>query len=476
MTLNKKVLAAAIVGGLFATSANAAVDISVTPAAPVALASELVFNPTTGTEVTNAGGALDLLTSLNYAFSAGEVRYARIECSSNVRFASGSAVTYADGGGAAGTVALGAINGVGTNAISFSVTSNAAGVGDNVGDKFTVNGNRNLTSGAASTCTYGLYDQPSQAAAGGTTGRIATASGAYTTQQSGYVFTSDFGAAVTANVEANPAFTQFVAVAGQSTTTTARLSRLVFDARTGTQLDFDGADVNLADLFAPETNIRVVGDFTAARNDAGTYTGAALARVQLRENADCSGGATNASTLTENAATFLVGSTPNTNQYLCLTAEGTPAIPASGYEATLVAVEATPASYNVADTGPLPAGSVLRNGTELQAPLVQLPGAGWLSRMVLTNTGAADRPYTVSVQRESGAAGTTGNLTGVVPANGTVVVDLNTILTGFTAGAPRATLNVNVAGPSNQIQGLYQIVNADSSTISNHVMVRPGTN
>ena len=49
------------------------------------------------------------------------------------------------------------------------------------------------------------------------------------------------------------------------------------------------------------------------------------------------------------------------------------------------------------------------------------------------------------------------------------------MLTGFT-GAPRATLNVTVAGPTKQIQGLYQIVNPDSGSISNHVMVRPGTN
>ena len=48
-------------------------------------------------------------------------------------------------------------------------------------------------------------------------------------------------------------------------------------------------------------------------------------------------------------------------------------------------------------------------------------------------------------------------------------------LTGFT-GSPRATLNVTVAGPNKQIQGLYQIVNPTSGSISNHVMVRPGSN
>ena len=69
------------------------------------------------------------------------------------------------------------------------------------------------------------------------------------------------------------------------------------------------------------------------------------------------------------------------------------------------------------------------------------------------------------------------NLNGTVPANGTIVVDLKDVMTSFTANmAPRGTLNVTVAGPNKQIQGLYQIVNPTSGSISNHVMVRPGTN
>ena len=64
-------------------------------------------------------------------------------------------------------------------------------------------------------------------------------------------------------------------------------------------------------------------------------------------------------------------------------------------------------------------------------------------------------------------------LTGTVPANGTKVIDdLTTVFTGNN----RATIVVNVAGPTKQIQGLYQIVNPEKGSISNHVMVRPGTN
>ena len=118
---------------------------------------------------------------------------------------------------------------------------------------------------------------------------------------------------------------------------------------------------------------------------------------------------------------------------------------------------------------------IVRNGTQLQAPLAQVPGAGWLSRMVLTNTGSVARPYEIAVMGEAGNTIGTDNTTGTVPANGTVVVDLTSVMTSFT-GPARGTLNVTVAAPNSQIQGLYQIVNQNTGSISNHVMVRPGTN
>jgi hypothetical protein len=50
-------------------------------------------------------------------------------------------------------------------------------------------------------------------------------------------------------------------------------------------------------------------------------------------------------------------------------------------------------------------------------------------------------------------------------------------MTSFTAGQQRrGTLNVTVAAPNNQIQALYQIVNANTGSISNHDIVPPGTN
>lgn len=87
------------------------------------------------------------------------------------------------------------------------------------------------------------------------------------------------------------------------------------------------------------------------------------------------------------------------------------------------------------------------------------------------------RPYALSVRGEAGKAIATNaaNLAGEIPANGTRVIDLSTVLRGFTA-APRGTINVSIAGPDRDIQGLYQIVQPAAGGVSNHVMVRPETN
>jgi len=108
--------------------------------------------------------------------------------------------------------------------------------------------------------------------------------------------------------------------------------------------------------------------------------------------------------------------------------------------------------------------------------LVNVP-TGWISRLALTNTGNADRAYTISVQTEDGVTIDTANTTGTIKANSTKVIDnLGTVLTKFSTGAKaRATLNINVAAPDKQIQGQYQLVSPEGS-LSNYILTRPGTN
>src|SRR5690606_3053221 len=57
---------------------------------PVLVAEELIIPPSR--TITNAGN-LDVITNVEYAFSPGEVRYARLECP-GIDFDAGSTVTF----------------------------------------------------------------------------------------------------------------------------------------------------------------------------------------------------------------------------------------------------------------------------------------------------------------------------------------------------------------------------------------------
>lgn len=475
MSLNKKILAAAIVSGLFSTSALAQVVISNATPIPVRYAEEIVATSTA--PVTLAAITENKIESaLLYNFSVGEVRYARVECSPHIRFATNSTVTISNIGGQ-----LGSINGLGTNVITFSITADTAPLVS--ADTITIDGDRSITNAAAGTCSFSLYDQPSQALAGGTTGRIVTTGDKpYLAVGKSFRLVISSPRTSVADVEANPSFGNFVADA-PTTASTAALATLLYDVPASadqTRLP-NGAliasSTQLASILGANTAIRVNATndgFSAVANADGTYTGAALNRVYISSSAaNCTLG-TAANSITATQASFTVGPNVTIGPFLlCLERRAGNLIPVSDFTTGLNAVAAS-AAYAPTSIAAVASGNIVRNGTQLQAPLAQVP-TGWLSRMVLTNTGGLARPYTISVQGETGNTISTNNLTGTIPANGTTVVDLNTVLTGFT-GAPRATLNVTVAGPNSQIQGLYQIVNPDKGSISNHVMVRPGTN
>lgn len=487
MTLNKKILATAIVGGLFASAAQAQVNLSATGGSTaVTYASELIVaNPTTGLDLT-AAAANELQSNLRYNFSSNEVRFVRIECASNIRFAAGTTVALAAGSGVATDLTgatIGSVNGIGTNVITFSVTSGTGLLKS--GNQIVIGGPRNITSTAGGACSYSLYDQPSQAAAGGAAGLITTVSGPYLAFAPSYTLRVQGGATgAVADVSASPSFSTFVNSATASAlNANASLGNVRFDlvslagaTPTPAQpLLADGAlPASLATFIGTGSNHVVTGDFSLAANADGTYTGAALSRVYFATSAACpTAGAVSASALTASTATFNINATP-VNLFFCVQRRSGNLITASTYTQSFNAVSAAPTVYSATNRGPVSLGSITRNGSELQAPLVQVP-AGWLSRIALTNTSSVARAYNFTAQSETGTTVALGSAaTGTIPANGTVVLSVADIAT-FT-GQPRGTLNVSIAAPTEQIQGLYQIVNPASGSISNHVMVRPGSN
>ncbi len=425
---------------------------------PVLVAEELIIPPSR--TITNTGN-LDVVTNVEYAFSPGEVRYARLECP-GVEFAPGSAVTF---GGDPSNL-IGAVNTTPGGAIYFSITAGATPVVAT--DTLTVDGDRIINVEQDINCSYSLYDFPSQAQAGGAAGRVVMTSGAYIRFAPSYGLVVDVEGNPVADVESNdPAYSEFELGAPTNDVLLGQIGGFSYgtaaDIGLSTQpITLDGAAIELVDLMDGDTALVFAGDFSTAGD------------VFFSPNADCSVNIQSADSFDANEAVFVIGANPAMNHYLCYDVSGDP-IRASAFTVALAPVSADDTTYETDGRGPLDLGEITRNGTELQAPLAQIPG-GWLSRLVLTNRGTQDRDYEIAVFGETGTTISTNNLTGIVEAQSTLVVDLDSVLTGFTGGLPRATLNVTVAAPNNTIQGLYQIVNPDSGSISNHVMVRPGSN
>lgn len=466
--LNKKVLAAAVIGCLFVGGATAA-PLTVTKQV---YAQEIII-PTTGL-VPAVAPALTWASGYNY--SSGEVKYVRIELT-GAKFV--NTLTGAPTSSNAGT-SIGAINGLGTNVLTFSVTADATPI--IAADTFSLPlaSNINIPAQGDVSVTVSVYDQASQAQAGGTTGLLTVGSYDKTVFLSfakSYGFTNKANTLVADVATAAPGvlYGNFVADAATTpaTTTTAGtlnndLSIQLLDqdsVTAGIQLALDatGAPMALTTLFAAGSKIEVEGDFA-------TSTGVTL------------GGAASTPAAPYTATTTKLtwaGVPAGAVAPLLFNNNGTKAIPAGDYKATFTPVSAAPTTYNVTPLSVAVAGSIRRNGLELQAPLAQVPG-DWISRLVLTNTGTGSPKYTIKVLSEAGNTVTTANTAGVV-APGTTVIDLNTVMTGFTANKPpRGTLVVSVeakdAVGAGTIQGLYQIVNPEKGSISNHVMVRPGTN
>ncbi len=474
MPIHKTFVACLLAG--VACGPAAAADLSNAGGAiPAWFASEIVVAPAPAGTLfgTSASPATRLNWTIGHDFSLGEVRHVRVACDDTIRFNPATTVSLQPANGS-----VGAINGLGGNVLTFSITSGGAPA-VRAADVLTISGDHRITSNAAPiACSVALYDQPSQAQAGGSTGLIPSTKfeGPYLAFAPSYELLAS-PSIHTADVDASPAFGQFVPGGGNTT-----LNQAFVGQANGTGVSFrlrapsasqvwtfgvDGQPITLASLLAPATAIVARGDFGLIANANNTFNGSAMTRTALAGIFP--------TRLDQGSARYPVGSTAFQNDALYLINTERHPMSVSEYYLDLEPVSAQPGVYAPLPITGIYAGRIARNGTALQAPLVQVP-SGWISRLVLTNTGGIERDYRISVQGEAGNDISTANLTGKVPAFGTVVVeDLSTVLTGF-SGKSRATLNVTINGPDRQIQGLYQTANPVSGSLSNYVLVRPGTN
>jgi len=443
-----------VVGG----SAFAAINLDATTPAPVLIASEATINGTTGTALTDAA-TFDATVALGSAIQVSTTRYIRVTLSSGT-FTAAPVVTTAT---ANDTVTL-LQGGAGE---SYAIFSMATGAGDAAAaaDVVTIApAGITVKNQTLVTLTYGLYETQSQAA--NQTSPLKTATGNFIEFTAG-VKTTIVSNTITADVEASPSFTKFTGAAA-----TKALANYTVAATAGVT----GADAVATTPTTVFASAKLVanGDFNAAKNDDGTFTGDALARVFIASDSGCTTSIAASTALTASKATFatITGATLTADgtNFLCLTAEGTPEIPVGDY--TLDVDYTAAANHTVADITAAPAGTVNRNGVTLVAPLVNQP-AGWYSRLVLSNTSTVARPYTVTAVTEAGTTIVlTGDaLSGTLAASSTKVIDLASLAT-ITGGAPRASLKVVVNGPTAHISGLYQIANGTTGMLSNYTLVQ----
>lgn len=385
--------------------------------------------------------------------------YIRFDLSSGT-FTANPTMTVQDSTPGGETVAV-AQGGAGQSYVIFSVTPSAGNSLVSTGAAVMTPTSITVTNQNTVTLTYKLFETLTNAA--NSTLPLKTTTKNYIAFQ-GTTSTTVTGATKTADVAASPAYTGF-------TSATAPLATVVV-ADTGTMSIAAGTAATAATVVSGGVPT-VDGDFTSFVNDDGTYTGGALNRVFLSNSGTCATTDLPATALTATKATFasIAGAALAATRYLCVTAEGTPVITAGSY--TMSIDYTGVAGFVVTDVAAVAAGSIVRNGTNLVAPLVQTPGT-YLARLVLSNSGTVARTYTVRAISETGTTVTLSGAAaaGTLGANSTTVVDLPALLagTGFT-GATRGTLLVTVNGPSSAIDGLYQITNPTTGAISNHALI-----
>jgi len=476
MKFNKSVLAVAVAAALSSGSAFATVNLDTGAGGPVAYANEASV-AAAGTNLSLVAGAVtEAVVQLGIAVGAGQSVYARFDLDNGAKFnlapnavCTGGAVTCAlVSGGAATSFAI------------FQITAPAAGLAtlDTITIRPNVGGGFTVVNKDPVTMRYRLFGNQGNAQdLVGTPNKDAS---------KGFISFADSYELVvtvptpesTADVAAVPPFTKFT---GEATTTRVgdfnlRITRPNANGTIGAYLITGVPITQLGDLLANTSNLTVAGDFTvrAATNSVRRIVGG------------CGGAAgTTANPIADASAVFSLNTflaAPGINNNVCYTVNGQP-IPASDYTVTLNAV-ANLAGYTVRNLGPLALGRIVRNGTTLQAPLAQIP-PGWGSRIVLTNTGTVDRTYTVRLLNGMGNTVTSGNLTGTIPAGQFVTHNVTPgpgptspppLVTSIAGGETSTTVVVDVVGPNTQIQGLYQLWQISTGNITNHVMVRPGSN
>jgi len=458
MFLNKKVLAAAIVGSLFAAGNAAAVDITDKNAVPVAYASELSI-PSDGLEVKPAAVVADNTLQFPIGYASSDTVYVRVELSNGAVFKDSGTIAVS---GATSAATVSNINGVGTGVVTFSVKADPSFAKDAL---VTIPATLTLANKGDVKVTAKVFDTASAAKNDTAANLLATPASSATYLTFAPALTFGFGTtgkAITAYASVDKAYKTFVDNSATPATysTTAVLATGVQVAVDQNVLSADNEPFATLGALISDAKVSIAGDFTLAAKDATLvkFTG-----VDATLNS-----ASSVATF-KLPASALAGIAYTADFEVAVNTAKKATIAASDYVATLKPTAQD--GYTAPALDALPVGTIKREGTTLQAPLAQIAGGSWIARLALTNTSAAAHAYTITVLDVDGkdVAYDSSLLKGSIPANGGTVIELNDLIQ--TVGA-RATLVISVDGSPSVINGAYQIVNPASGSISNHVLIK----
>lgn len=422
--------AAAIVTG-WTGVAVAAVDLD-TGVGLSTYASELITNNVTSLN----GGALDVTHVLGFGVSNTQTRFIRYTLTNGVFATPVSIADLTVGAGDAITVAQG--GGAGQNFVIFQYTAGsdqlqtqtvAFNLGSGIGVTVT-----NKSSGVS--LNYQLYETAANAAAGGSTGLLASRSNTVAGIGSGLTFTT------TPNTTTAEVADEYKKFKNGITTTLAKIGNLTQQATPGVLRPVDGVQVVIGDLVAVGTSVVITTD-----SNWGPVT--AITDVYLSNDANCGAVGNAAASRTANTTTIVMNATESLGYGVCYQANGTTAIEAQNFT---IAANVVPAvNTDTSSRGPIALGNFDRNGTVLKAAFAETAGSGtgFSTSANMTNLGASPAPYTVRCLTNTGSvAGTPGT----IPAGTAVRYGVNSTLGCPSTGTLRG-IELTFAVPEGRVIG-----------------------
>jgi hypothetical protein len=268
------------------------------------------------------------------------------------------------------------------------------------------------------------------------------------------------GSASTASVDTN--FAQFVSGDQAGSASLTDLGGIVYAPTSGVMDINSGTQVTLADMFDASTSLTLEGDFSAA---SSVY-------IDPTQDGTCTTtGAVMGTIVDDTTATFAIGNTAigseSAGSYtygeLCFAADGTTAMDASEYTATLDGVAATGSQYNVGNAGPQGeyAGAIDRDGVVLRTGFVSKAYLR-VSRFIFANSGVNDAEITdVRIYDKSDGTNATSvilPLPYVLTAGSRTAIDMTSLINIDSMPQQNVMVEFSIGSTNDKIFGTYQLL------------------